>query len=195
MTREQEIIIMQDAFRGSKGGKYYRITAEAASELLESGEYSIWDAELVNAPGFEQLYLLAHPERANLEAPAFFEDRFGRLGNTLYGVVRNFDSGSFSTEEGGDGWEEVEVLDFQFEATPDGNVLWAQNNKVSIKATVKVTEGASEDFGYLAMRDSILLRMKVEKIDMVVLFPYDGQEQNLHKDADCGWPAVDVERF
>lgn len=80
---------------------------------------------------------------------------------------------------------------FQFEASPEGNILWAENDEVMIKATVEVPEGASEDYGYLAMKQAIQKVLESEGLE--ASFWYDGQEQYLADDASDGDVQIDIE--
>lgn len=86
------------------------------------------------------------------------------------------------------------MVKFQFEAAEDGNILWGDGRNFSIRASVNVPDGASEDYGYLAMKWAILNSL-TEKEQKTVTFWYDGQERYLAKDATEGNPEVDVERF
>lgn len=94
--------------------------------------------------------------------------------------------------------EEIEyddaVVKFQFEAAGDSNILWGEGRNFSIRASVNVPDGASEDYGYLAMKRAILNSL-TEKERATVTFWYDGQEPYLAKDAAEGNPEVDIERF
>lgn len=75
-----------------------------------------------------------------------------------------------------------------FEACPDGNTLHSED--MTIQATVEVPEGASEDYGYLAMKDAIIAaRGSADGLH----FWYDGQEQYLDQDANDGDPYVCIE--
>ena len=76
----------------------------------------------------------------------------------------------------------------QFEATHEGNMLHTLDN--AIRATVPVPEGASEDYGYLAMKDAILAAYHGTES---LAFWYDGQEQYLEADAVEGEPVVEIE--
>ena len=76
----------------------------------------------------------------------------------------------------------------QFEASPDGNVLRSLDG--TIRATVRVPEGASEDYGYLSMKRAILAAWQG---DEELTFWYDGQEQFLAPDAKDGEPEVEIE--
>ena len=76
----------------------------------------------------------------------------------------------------------------QFEATPAGNALHTLDG--TIRATVAVPEGASEDYGYLAMKNAILAAYKGTE---PLAFWYDGQEQYLAPDAADGEPDVYIE--
>jgi len=86
-----------------------------------------------------------------------------------------------------------EGLHFQFEASPEGNILWAENDDISIKASVEVPEGASEDYGYMTMKKAIqkVLREK----GLAASFFYDGQESYLEADANDGEVEIDIEEF
>lgn len=84
-----------------------------------------------------------------------------------------------------------EDLQFQFEASPEGNILWAENGEIRIKATVKVPDGASEDYGYLTMKRAIQKVLK-EK-GLTASFWYDGQEKFLDADVLDGAAEIDVE--
>lgn len=64
----------------------------------------------------------------------------------------------------------------QFEAGDGGNFMWGSG----IYAEVFVPDGASEDYGYLTMKNAIMKRFPREEFD----FPYDGQESFLEEDAD-----------
>lgn len=68
---------------------------------------------------------------------------------------------------------------FQFEATPDGNALYSLDG--TIRAIVRVPEGASDDYGYLTMKRAILDAYHGNPADLE--FFYDGQEQYLAPDA------------
>ena len=68
---------------------------------------------------------------------------------------------------------------FQFEATPDGNALYSLDG--TIRAIVRVPEGASDDYGYITMKRAILDAYHGNPADLV--FWYDGQEQYLDPDA------------
>ena len=86
------------------------------------------------------------------------------------------------------------VVKFQFEAAEDGNILWGEDSRFAIRASVNVPEGASEDYGYIAMKKAILDSL-TEAERKTVTFWYDGQEQYLADDSKDGQPEVDVERF
>lgn len=78
----------------------------------------------------------------------------------------------------------------QFDATPDGNTLHTLDN--TIRATVQVPDGASEDYGYLAMKNAILAAYHgTEPLE----FWYDGQEEHLAIDAFHGEPTVEIEEY
>lgn len=75
-----------------------------------------------------------------------------------------------------------------FVATPEGNMLCTLDN--TIRATIAVPEYASEDYGYLAMKNAILAAYHgSEELE----FWYDGQEQYLEADAAEGEPVVEIE--
>lgn len=76
----------------------------------------------------------------------------------------------------------------QFEAAPAGNILHTLDN--TITATVPVPDGASDDYGYLAMKNAILAAYHgTEPLE----FWYDGQEDSLAPDAAAGDPTVEIE--
>ena len=89
----------------------------------------------------------------------------------------------------------VEPLRLQFEATPDGNALSGENDNLFIRCTVEVPEGASDDYGYLTMKEAILCKLTDAEKE-AVSFWYDGQEQYLAADASAD-ADVDlyIERF
>lgn len=91
--------------------------------------------------------------------------------------------------------ENVEPLRLQFEATPDGNALSGENDSLFIRCTIEVPEGASEDYGYLTMKEAILAELTDEEKE-AVSFWYDGHEQGLEEDASAD-ADVDlyIERF
>ena len=77
---------------------------------------------------------------------------------------------------------------FQFEAGTgrhfdNVNFMIGTVDGIEIYAEVEVPEGASDDYGYLTMKNAILEAVPDLKED----FPYDGQEQYLADDAnvDC----------
>ena len=76
----------------------------------------------------------------------------------------------------------------QFEAYEDGNAMYSLDG--TIRATVKVPEGASDDYGYLAMKAAILAAYHGSE---ELSFWYDGQEDKLAADAKDGEPEVYVE--
>lgn len=67
-----------------------------------------------------------------------------------------------------------------------------------IYAEVEVPEGASEDYGYLALKQDILRQAFFAGIDRSQLaFWYDGQEDKLSPDASAGllWYAVQQDPY
>lgn len=87
-------------------------------------------------------------------------------------------------------FDEYHEMEMQFEATPDGNILWGEDAEMRIMACVAVPDGASEDYGYLTMKKAILAKCPGKKFD----FPYDGQEQYLEEDASAEAPVdLDIE--
>ena len=58
------------------------------------------------------------------------------------------------------------------------NFLVGEVDGYHIYAEVEVPEGASDDYGYIAMKKAILEHLKVD-------FWYDGQEQYLAEDAEA----------
>lgn len=79
-------------------------------------------------------------------------------------------------------------IKFQFEATPDGNMLWVDTNEVFAKAIVEVPEGASEDYGYINLKTALIEALGNREM----AFPYDGQEEHLASDAFVEGLDVDV---
>lgn len=75
-------------------------------------------------------------------------------------------------------------LKIQFEAGVDGNVLYGENDDLRIYACVEVPEGASEDFGYLTMKNAVLAELSEEEAENVS-FWYDGFEESLNVDASA----------
>lgn len=76
----------------------------------------------------------------------------------------------------------------QFEATENGNALYLFRESANIPvimAEVEVPEGASEDYGYLTMKEAILAHKDQIPADIFesLVFQYDGQEQYLAADA------------
>ena len=63
------------------------------------------------------------------------------------------------------------------------NFLIGETEKYHIYAEVEVPEGASDDYGYITMRQAVLKAAP----GLDAGFWYDGQEQNLNADAnaDC----------
>ncbi len=78
-------------------------------------------------------------------------------------------------------------MHFQFEAAGHENILWGQaDDGFKITASVTVPEGASEDYGYLAMKSAIMMELDMRAIDTEYIdFQYDGQEDGLADDADA----------
>ncbi len=76
----------------------------------------------------------------------------------------------------------------QFEAAPEGNILHTLDN--TIRATVAVPDYATDDYGYMAMKNAILAAYHGTE-DLV--FWYDGQETTLNPDAYDGDPTVEIE--
>ena len=91
----------------------------------------------------------------------------------------------------------MKIEKIQFEAGTgkhfDGvNLLRGEADGYSIYAEVKVPEGASEDYGYIAMKKAILEKLPELKAD----FWYDGQEQFLAEDADVDCEVyLDIEKL
>jgi hypothetical protein len=80
------------------------------------------------------------------------------------------------------------MIKLQFDATPEGNILHTLDN--AIRAIVPVPDGASDDYGYLAMKNAILAAYHgTEPLE----FWYDGQEDLLAPDAADGEPEVEIE--
>lgn len=122
----------------------------------------------------EDTFIKNHDPRAN----------FVHFRNNTYKYYDGYDWVNFSP---------FRELRFQFEASPEGNILWAEDSRISVMATVEVPEGASEDYGYIALKKAILEALTPsEKIS--ASFWYDGQEANLADDATAGEAEVEIER-
>ncbi len=52
--------------------------------------------------------------------------------------------------------EAEKTFDFVFNGFEDGNALWAETDKSKIQATCNVPDGASEQYGYLTLKEAIL---------------------------------------
>lgn len=66
------------------------------------------------------------------------------------------------------------------------NYLVGEGVSVSIYAEVQVPDGASDDYGYLAMKEAILREIAENGVSVKIDFPYDGKEQYLAPDASEG---------
>lgn len=82
----------------------------------------------------------------------------------------------------------MDKMKMQFEANPDGNILWGEDAEMKIMACIEVPDGASEDYGYLTMKKAIVAACPEKKFD----FWYDGQEDLLADDADVD-ASVDLD--
>ena len=72
----------------------------------------------------------------------------------------------------------------QFEASPEGNVLQAVDAGIVLRAVCPVPEGASEDYGYMALKAAVSEAYQAaggnpEDLECW----YDGQEHLLAEDA------------
>lgn len=83
----------------------------------------------------------------------------------------------------------MRILKFQFEATEDGNMLWAENDVIKVVATCEVPENASEDYGYMKLKNTIIKSIHGRNCGMI-FFPYDEEEDKL---ADDSRADVDVD--
>lgn len=81
--------------------------------------------------------------------------------------------------------EERTMITVQFDATPDGNMLHAIHPGITAKAWCPVPEGASDDYGYLTLKQAIINAFPGNPDRLH--FWYDGQEDKLAPDAsaDC----------
>lgn len=80
----------------------------------------------------------------------------------------------------------------QFEATTEGNILHTVDNVIC--ATVKVPEGASEDYGYMTMKNAIIKALAERGITEEIEWWYDeASEANLEADANDGDPEVEID--
>lgn len=85
--------------------------------------------------------------------------------------------------------EEENHFKLQFEAGDGVNFLKGENKYLSIYAECKVPEDASEDYGYITMKNAVLSMLAVDE-RKVVTFWYDGQENNLSEDARANVEVV-----
>lgn len=98
--------------------------------------------------------------------------------------------------------EAEKALVFQFEATPDGNVMWAENSRMKVVCRMEVPEEASEDYGYITMKKAIASALTSEELSAVTWW-YDErtEEDYLAEDASAGYidrndiHQLDIERF
>lgn len=90
--------------------------------------------------------------------------------------------------------KEEKKMMVQFEAGNGVNYLKGESKDLSVYAECEVPEDASDDYGYITMRDAILEKL-TEDEKKTITFWYDGQEQYLAEDAkaDCD-VDVDIER-
>lgn len=74
------------------------------------------------------------------------------------------------------------------------NFLWGENATYGYYAyaEVSVPEGASDDYGYLAMKAALMARIP-DRILAVMEWPYDGQEQFLDASTPVGKIYTEVE--
>lgn len=82
-------------------------------------------------------------------------------------------------------------MKMQFEAFEGGNVLWGEDDHVRIRATVEVPNGASEDYGYLALKEAVI-ELVAGYADNII-FPYDYVEDRLEEDAREGGADLGIE--
>ena len=78
-------------------------------------------------------------------------------------------------------------------------LITAPSEDIDLYAEIRVPDGASDDFGYLALKQEILQQAEEAGVDPDRLaFQYDGQEDMLHPDADGTvrgpWYAVQRDR-
>lgn len=78
-------------------------------------------------------------------------------------------------------------MKIQFMAGENGNYFEGENEEIRIFAEIEVPEGASEDYGYLDLKDAVVERLTEMGIGLDgIEFQYDGQEQFLEEDARTG---------
>lgn len=63
------------------------------------------------------------------------------------------------------------------------NYIWYREDGYSLYAEIQVPEGASDDYGYLTLKQAILKALEEKGISTDIEFWYDGQEQFLDPDA------------
>lgn len=83
----------------------------------------------------------------------------------------------------------------QFEATPEGNMLWLDLEDVRITATIKVPEICSESYGYLNLKDTIQRYLEIyhPAASADAEYPYKGQEHMLDSDAFVLGEMVEID--
>lgn len=114
----------------------------------------------------------------NTDPCGIFEvEKDGKKKYYITGVIKT----SGTLEEIEKDLEEYYAIEMQFEASPDGNILWGEDDEVKIVATIEVPEGASEDYGYMTMKKAILAAFP----DRRFVFWYDDQEHLLEEDANA----------
>jgi len=63
------------------------------------------------------------------------------------------------------------------------NYIWYREDGYSLYAEIKVPEGASEDYGYLTLKQAIQKALEEKGVTTEIEWWYDGQEQFLAPDA------------
>lgn len=83
----------------------------------------------------------------------------------------------------------------QFEAVPEGNILWIDFEDVRITATIKMSEICSETYGYLNLKDTMQRYLNIyhPEVSTSVKYPYDGQEHMLDPDSYVLGEMVEID--
>lgn len=84
----------------------------------------------------------------------------------------------------------------QFEAAPEGNILWFETESSRIIATIEIPEICSEDFGYLNLKEMMQIFLEVydPRLTSEVAYPYDGKEHLLNPDAYIMGAIISIEK-
>ena len=74
-----------------------------------------------------------------------------------------------------------------FNAGENGNYFFGESEDVKIFAEIEVPEDASEDYGYIDLKEAVIAKLTELGISLdEISFQYDGQEKYLAEDARTG---------